>query len=147
MEQYEALAETLNRAGEQCLETGVQLCYHNHDFEFTPIDGTLPYDLLLELTEPALLAMELDLFWICKAGLDPLDYFARYPGRFPLCHVKDMQSDGSMAAVGSGELGFANILTAARRAGVRHYFVEHDQPSDPMASVSESYQALMDLRI
>mgnify|MGYP003982123027 CR=1 FL=1 len=143
--QYEALANLLNRAGEQCRSAGVQLGYHNHDFEFQAIDNKLPYDLLLEATDPSLVSMELDLYWITKAGHDPVDYFSRHPGRFSLCHVKDMAADGSMVDVGSGDIDFSRLLASARAAGMKHYFVEHDQPRDPLASVQSSYQALAKL--
>jgi sugar phosphate isomerase/epimerase len=83
--------------------------------------------------------------WITKAGANPLEYFARYPGRFPLCHVKDMASDGTMVDVGAGIIDFATIFASAGLAGLNHYFVEHDQPQDPLGSVTSSYSALTPL--
>jgi sugar phosphate isomerase/epimerase len=147
LDQYKALAELLNRAGERCQARGIQLAYHNHDFEFQAIENVRPYDLLLESTQAQLLTMELDLFWIAKAGLDPLDYFAAYPNRFSLCHVKDMNTEGDMVDVGSGVLDFATILTAAKNVGVQHFFVEHDEPEKPLQSIKNSYGALSALRI
>jgi sugar phosphate isomerase/epimerase len=142
LDQYRAHAELFNRAGEQCRKAGIKLAYHNHDFEFEVLDGSLPYDLLLEATDPALVSMELDLYWISKAGHDPLQYFAGHPRRFSLCHVKDMAADGAIADVGRGELDFRRLLAAARSAGVQHYYVENDQPQDPLQSVQFSYRTL-----
>src|SRR5213593_746799 len=84
-------AETFNRAGEACKKAGIQFAYHNHWFEFLPVNGKLPYDLLLTECDPNLVKMELDLCWITVGGQDPLRYFDRYPGRFPLVHVKDVK--------------------------------------------------------
>jgi sugar phosphate isomerase/epimerase len=82
---YRELADMLNKAGEPCRKANIQLGYHSHNFEFPPIDGVVPYDLLLQRTDKDLLKMEADLFWITKAGVDPVEYFNKYPGRFPLC--------------------------------------------------------------
>jgi sugar phosphate isomerase/epimerase len=142
LDQYRQHAELYNQLGEQCKAAGLQLGYHNHDFEFQAIDSVLPYDLLLENTVPELVTMELDLYWISKAGQDPLHYLNRHGGRFSLCHVKDMAANGDIADVGSGELDFSSILPAARAAGVSHFFVEHDHAADPFASVKNSINAL-----
>lgn len=143
---YRELAELWNEVGRACREAGLRFGYHNHDFEFAPIDGRLPFDVLLEETDPELVDFELDLFWITKGGQDPLDYFARYPGRFKLCHVKDMDAGGEMVDVGAGEIDFAAIFARAEQAGLEHYFVEHDQPPDPLASIAASYEHLRALR-
>ncbi|QXD14039.1 sugar phosphate isomerase/epimerase [Rhodocaloribacter litoris] len=142
LDHYRRHAETFNRAGEACRAAGLQFAYHNHDFEFMDLEGQRPYDLLLAETDPELVQMELDLYWITKAGFDPMTYFEQYPGRFPLCHVKDMAADGTMADVGAGTIDFAAIFAHAGHAGLRHYFVEHDNPADPLASISASYAHL-----
>jgi len=144
--QYRALADLLNRFGEQCRAAGLQLAYHNHDFEFEAIDGVLPMDLLLAETDDGLVRFEIDLYWICKAGRDPLDYFDRYTGRFPLCHVKDMAADGDMVPVGAGTIDFAEIFARSPEAGLHHYFVEHDNADDALASSARSYEYLSQLR-
>src|ERR1051325_1051274 len=87
LDDYKRLAERLNRAGEECRSAGIQFGYHNHDFEFAPMEGRIPYDLILENTDARLVKMELDLYWITKGGQTPLAYFRKYPGRFPLVHV------------------------------------------------------------
>ncbi len=84
----------------------------------------------------------MDLYWTAKAGKNPLDFFAAHPGRFPLVHVKDMKGDVSMTEVGSGTIRFARIFAKAKQAGIKHYYVEHDQPKDAFASITTSYKAL-----
>jgi len=142
-EGYARVIETLNRAGEVARRTGLVLAYHNHTFEFTPLpDGTRPYDLFLERTDPQLVRMEMDVYWLLEANLRPQDYFARWPGRFPLLHLKDKDAAGHMTDVGSGVLDWGAILGARRQAGVTHVFAEHDEPADPWASIANSYRYL-----
>jgi sugar phosphate isomerase/epimerase len=138
------LGEDFNRAGEAARKRGMTFAYHNHDFEFAPLGSTTCYDVLLATCEPSLVEFELDLFWITKAGKDPLAYLAQQPGRFSMVHVKDMTADGSMVDVGAGTIDFAKIFAAAN-GGIKHYFVEHDNPSDPFASIAASYRALLAL--
>ncbi len=142
---YQRHAETLNRAGEAARSAGIKMGYHNHSFEFEVTDGRIPYDILLEETEASLVDMELDLFWIRNAGVDQTPYFSKYPGRFTMLHVKDMNSAGAMVDVGSGEIDFAEIFSHQATAGFRHFFVEHDNPGDGIASVSRSISTLHNL--
>jgi len=109
----------------------------------------MPYDLLLERCDPRYVAFEMDLYWITKGGQDPLAYFARWPGRFPLVHVKDSSGapDHRMVDVGAGSIPWKAILTRREQAGIRHYFVEHDAPGDPLASVRRSYEYLRALDV
>ena len=143
---WKKAAETFNRAGEESQRSGIQLAYHNHVEEFQPIDGKLPYDVLLAESDPKLLKMEMDLGWAHHAGADPLKYFARYPGRFPLVHVKDFDQNGNMTEVGKGVIDWKAIFAKSDLAGIRHYFIEHDQPQAPFESIQTSYQYLKDLR-
>ena len=157
---WKRVAETFNRAGEASRKAGIQFAYHNHHFEFVPVDGKLPYELLLEQCDPALVKMELDLCWIAAAGKDPLDYFQRYPGRFPLVHVKGLAKKpdaGGAAPIQSimpdlADVGSTNdvvdwkrIFARSQQAGIKHYFVEHDVPKDPFASLKASYTYLKGL--
>jgi sugar phosphate isomerase/epimerase len=137
---YKKIAADFNRAAEQAKAAGLQFAYHNHDFEFAPVDGKLPYDVLLTETDPTLVQMEMDLYWITKGGQDPLTYFARWPGRFPLVHVKDSMGppDNKMADVGAGKIDWKRIFAKEQQAGIKHFFVEHDQPADPFASIRVS---------
>jgi sugar phosphate isomerase/epimerase len=139
-------AERFNRAGEAGKRLGIQFAYHNHDFEFTPADGRLPYDILLAETDPELVKMEMDLYWVAKGGQDPVEYFDRHPGRFPLVHVKDIDGRGEIADVGSGTLDFARIFARSETAGIRHYLVEHDDAASPIDSIAASYRFLRRLR-
>ena len=158
---WKQAAETFNRAGESCKKAGIQFAYHNHWFEFLPVNGKLPYDLLLTECDPNLVKMELDLCWITLGGQDPLRYFDRYPGRFPLVHVKDVkrippvtaggaQDFGSsmkdMTEVGSGIIDWKKIFAQSDKAGIKHYFVEHDNPKKPLESIKTSYDYLARLR-
>ncbi len=146
LDDYRRHAETLNSAGEQCREAGLKMGYHNHDFEFENTNGRTPYDILLEETDPELVDMELDLFWIVHAGHDPMVWFAKHPGRFSMLHVKDRNAGGMMVDVGSGEIDFGGIFAEADTAGFRHFFVEHDNPGDGFASVTNSLRHLRELR-
>ena len=114
------------------------MAYHNHAFEFEVTDDQIPYDILLDETEADLVDMELDLYWVRNAGVDPVSYFESHPGRFSMLHVKDMDEFGRMVDVGSGEINFAEIFSHANTAGFKHFFVEHDRPGNGMASVAVS---------
>jgi sugar phosphate isomerase/epimerase len=142
-------SELFNRAGEEANTTGITFAYHNHDFEFARLDGRLMYDGLLAETDPNLVAFEMDLYWITKGGQDPLTYFARWPGRFPLVHAKD--SSGAprqeMVEVGRGTIDWKRIFARREQAGIRHVFVEHDHPADPFASIRASYEYLARLEV
>ena len=142
LDDYRALADFLNHTGDRCRDAGITVAYHNHDFEFLQLDDGLPYEILLERTEPALVSMELDLYWLHTVGGRPEDYFARYPGRFELCHLKDADEAGDMTEVGEGVIDFPVLIPAAQAAGMCHFFVEHDQPRDPLASVECSFTYL-----
>ena len=140
LDHYKYVADQLNKAGERCQKAGLQLCYHNHDFEFATQDGKLPYDLLLA-TDSKLVKMELDLYWVSKAGKDALTLFKQHPGRFPLWHVKDMDRTPQKAftEVGNGSIDFKKIFTHAKEAGLKYFFVEQDMtPGSPFDSVTKS---------
>lgn len=141
LDHYKYVAEQLNKAGERCKKSGIQLCYHNHAFEFDAQDGKVPYQILLSETDKDLVKMEIDLYWITKAGQDPIKLFNQYPGRFPLFHLKDMDKtpDKSFAEVGSGIIDFKRILAHANKAGLKYFFVEQDKtPGDPFISITKS---------
>jgi len=136
IEGYAGIAETFNRAGRRLKAAGLTLGYHNHAFEFTAFDGTAGgrcgYDILLQRTDPSLVAMELDLFWIRKGGRDAFQYLKRHAGRFRLVHIKDMDAGGTMVDLGRGVIPWRELLDAAAAAGVTHWFAEHDEPADAM---------------
>jgi sugar phosphate isomerase/epimerase len=128
LDDWKRVAALFNKSGETSKARGIQFAYHNHDDEFVPIAGKVPYDLLLAETDPRLVALELDLYWIIKAGRDPLAYFTKWPGRFPLVHVKDMDATPRrfFTPVGKGTIDFARIFKQAKQAGIKHYFYEQD---------------------
>lgn len=142
LDQYKKVADQLNEAGALTKKRGIQMAYHNHDFEFETVGGEIPYDLLLARCDTHLVQFEMDLFWTNKAKRDPLAYFSKHPGRFPCVHVKDMKADGTMTEVGSGTIPFAQYIAKAGQAGIKHYFVEHDNPKDAYASITASFKAL-----
>jgi sugar phosphate isomerase/epimerase len=161
---WQRIADTYNRAGEASARAGIQFAYHNHNFEFAPLaepPGKLPYDLLLESCDAKLVKMELDLCWISAAGKDPLEYFGRYPGRFPLVHVKGLRAvpatTGEAAPidrvlpditdVGHDDvIDWKRIFAQSRQAGIEHYFVEHDVPKQPFESLKASYDYVSTLK-
>lgn len=146
LEQWRGWASRLNEVATASSERGLPVAYHNHDFEFTPIDGTLPYDVLLAELDPSRISFELDLYWLAKAGGDPSALFQRSPGRFPLAHVKDIRSsDQAIVDVGQGDLDFAAVFAQATQSGMQHFIVEHDQPADPMQTVQSSIEYLQQL--
>jgi len=140
------VVETFNRAGEKSKSMGIQFAYHNHDWEFKPLGGKLLYDTLLDQADPNLVKMEMDLFWTINAGQDPVAYFNRYPGRFPLVHVKGRKKDGQMTDVGRDAIDWKRIFAESDKAGIQHYIVEHDEPKSPFASIKASYTYLESLR-
>lgn len=144
LENYQKLPEVLENAGKISKQNGIQLAYHNHDFEFLKMDDQKNfYDFILENTSPDLVKMELDLYWITKAGFDPLVYFKKHPGRFPLWHVKDMQKDTkNFAEIGCGTVDFKRIFEARKKAGLQYWFVEQDSSDKDIfdsISISKKY--------
>jgi sugar phosphate isomerase/epimerase len=147
LDDWKKIAADFNRAGQQAKDAGIQFAYHNHDFEFPKLDGQVPYDVLLQSTDPKLVQLEIDLYWITKAGQDPLAYFARWPGRVPLVHVKDSAGppDHKMVDVGQGTIDWKRIFAKRDQAGIKHAFVEHDQPPQPFEDIAVSYRTLKGL--
>lgn len=144
IEDYKRLTDILNEAGRKAREAGLQFCYHNHDFEFQKLDGELPMDVLLENTDSDLVKVELDLYWIQKAGFDPVEFFEKYEGRIPLWHVKDMEKGGdqSFTEVGNGVIDFKKIFANKDIAGMESFFVEQDVSANPLKSIEKSYSYL-----
>jgi sugar phosphate isomerase/epimerase len=135
----------LNEIGKACQESGLKFGYHNHNFEFVKIDDTTGFDLLLTMTDPGLVCFESDLYWMVFAGADPVEYFRKYPGRFELWHVKDMENnpEKDFAPVGTGVIDFEQIFSQKELAGMAYFFVEQDDCKiDPFDSVKISYENL-----
>jgi sugar phosphate isomerase/epimerase len=151
------LAATLNAAGERCRAAGLHFCYHNHAFEFQPMGGTFPFKVLLEETDPKLVGIEMDCFWVSVAGHDPVEVLKAHGSRIPLLHLKDKAKDtpvrynesvpkATFKEVGNGVIDWPAVLSAAAAENVQHYFVEQDQtPGNPVDSLKASYGYLSKL--
>ena len=146
---YRRVADVFNRAARQARDKGLRFAYHNHDFEFRPTAGLVPFNILLEQTDPTLVDFEMDLYWVVKGGHDPVEYFDKYPRRFAMVHVKDATAapERRMTDVGKGTIDFRRIFAndAEHGASIQHFFVEYDEPPDPMASVRVSHDYLAQL--
>jgi sugar phosphate isomerase/epimerase len=154
LDTFKALADVLNRAGEECRKAGLELCYHNHSFEFQPIGTTNGMDTLLSRTEKNLVGWEMDIFWVSVGGFDPSDLLKKYAGRVRLLHLKNkaagtpVRYDESVPPTafreaGDGVLDIPAILRDAAAAGVQHYFVEQDETQgNPIDSLRRSYRYL-----
>jgi sugar phosphate isomerase/epimerase len=141
LDHYKKVGEDLNKAGEVTKKASIQLCYHNHDFEFIQEDGKYPYETLLANTDKDLVKMEMDMYWVTKAKQDPVALIDAHPGRFPLWHLKDMDNTPKQmfTEVGSGIIDFKKIFKHAKKAGLQYFFVEQDFcPGDPFDSITKS---------
>ncbi len=127
--------ETFNRIGESCKAAGLRFAYHNHRTEFKQIEGGgILYDMLVEGTDPSLVDFEMDLGWAVAAGADPLAYFEKYPGRFPLFHLKDFNKEDQPIAIGQGRINYAPFFARAEQAGAIYYIVEFEGREDTLGN-------------
>lgn len=142
VDNYKSVAEAFNKAGEDCKKAGIKFGYHNHDYEFESENGQVLFDVLLDHTEAELVHMELDLGWVIVGGKDPLDYFTRYPGRFPLWHLKDMDmKEKQSTEFGKGGLDISAMMANIEASGVKHIFIEQEEyASGPLASMEHNMQ-------
>jgi sugar phosphate isomerase/epimerase len=142
---YKSLPAMFEKAATATKAAGIQFAYHNHDFEFEKLEDTLVYDFLLKNTPGDLVKMEMDLYWISKAGQDPVAYFEKYPGRFAMWHVKDMEAGTkAITEVGNGTIDFDRIFKARKKAGLKYWFVEQDTSKRDMfesLTISRDYLA------
>ena len=142
IEKFKVVAERLNLAGARIKKAGLQLAYHNHDFEFVEQNGQIGYDIILKETDPALVKLQMDLYWIAHGSkLTPHQWFQRQPGRFVMWHVKDMhRTSRDYTEVGNGTIDFTRIWPDAELAGMKHFFVEQggNFTHDPFRSVADS---------
>jgi sugar phosphate isomerase/epimerase len=128
VDNYKKVAETFSKAAEDSKKSGIIFGYHNHEYEFEKENGQVLYDVLLENTDPKLVTMELDLGWVVASGNDPLAYFNKFPGRFALWHLKDMDPVKKQSTeFGKGQIKVAEILKNSKKSGVKHIFVEQEE--------------------
>lgn len=138
---FKTVAMRLNQAGELCRAAGLRVAYHNHDFEFKSIGGTTLYDVMLKETNPALVDFELDLYWVVRAGLDPLQLITAHPKRFTMWHVKDMDKaqPKNNTEVGAGSIDFKKLFQKGAGSGLKHFFMEQENfDKDAYQSISQS---------
>jgi sugar phosphate isomerase/epimerase len=149
-EGYRRIAGILNAAAAKATPRNISVAYHNNVHEFEPIaGGRSGYEILLRECPPENLLLEMDIFWMRIAGQDPVEWFARAPGRYRFVHVKDMgpAPRNEMLDVGRGVIDWGHTLAAAAKTGVKHFFVEHDAPGDALQSAAVSYEYLRKLAI
>ena len=128
VDNYKKVAEAFTKAGEDSKKQNIKFGYHNHEYEFEQEGGQILYDVLLNNTDGQLVHMELDLGWVIVAGKDPLDYFKRFPGRFPLWHLKDMDMQKKHSTeFGKGGLNITQMLKNSEQSGLKHIFVEQEE--------------------
>ncbi|MFZ0472403.1 MAG: sugar phosphate isomerase/epimerase [Bacteroidales bacterium] len=134
---YQRTADYLNKVGEKCKKAGLIFGFHNHQIEFKEMNGRIPYEILVENTDPKLVTFELDLAWITASGKDPLVYFSKYPGRFQVWHLKDLSPELHDATLGEGIIDFKPILAQSKTAGMKYWFLEQDNclSHTPMESI------------
>jgi sugar phosphate isomerase/epimerase len=138
------LAGLLNTAGKRIRDTGIRFGYHNHAFEFDPLDGSTMWDILAEATDPSLVDLQLDACWAYVAGFDVAEVIQRYGNRISMIHVKDRAASGDTdAPAGDGVLPWDSILAAAEAAGTQWYIVEQDNPQRAMSDIKRSFNNLV----
>jgi sugar phosphate isomerase/epimerase len=143
---YRRAAAAFGGWGEQCRSAGLKFLFHNHNVDFVTVDGKVLYDILLDETDQRFVNFELDLYWIIVGGYDPVPYFERYPGRFPVFHVKDRAANGSFEDLGRGNIDFPRIFARYAQSGIREYVVEHDQPPSPLVTATRGHDYLVTVR-
>jgi sugar phosphate isomerase/epimerase len=152
-------AEWFNQVGEAMRAAGLHFFYHGHNFDYATVDGVVIYDELIRRTDPRLVNFELDCFWCVHAGKDPVDYFHRFPGRFPQLHIKDLKPGyppttgedsrpGAFTEVGKGVIDWKRIFQAAAQGGLKYYYVEQDEcDGDSIEAVKSSFTYLHGLTV
>lgn len=142
LDDFKKAAHEMNRIGEITKQAGIAFGYHNHNFEFQPTEGKLPYDTLLAETDPNLVTFEMDIYWVIKGGQKPEHYFENHPGRFQLWHVKDMGNDGESCIVGNGHINFKNLMKQSKKAGLKRIVYEQEAYSEgtPLFCAEQSFK-------
>jgi sugar phosphate isomerase/epimerase len=161
LDEWKRLAALFNECGRLSRPYGIHFAYHNHIREFEKHGNTNGYEILLTECDPSLVNMEMDIFWVTYSGQNPLFYWRRFPGRFPLLHIKDMRKGitanpdkfpgpgvNPFVPVGQGRIDWPRIFAHVKQAGAKHIFVEQDRCEEsPIAAIRASYNYLRHLRI
>lgn len=159
LDDYKRVADDFNAIGERAKKYNLKFAYHNHGYGFKPMEGKVPVTMLLEMTDPKTVFLEMDIYWTTAGGADPVEYLKKYAGRYHLMHVKDMKEkrtfsgDGGnsqqwielfpyMTTAGSGVLDLKAIIAEAQKSGVKHFFVEQDMVADPEVALKKSVDYL-----
>lgn len=159
---YKRMADEFNSIGKKAKALGIKFYYHNHGYGLKPVDGQVPFEIILKNTDPDLVFFEMDIFWTAAGGADPVAYLDQYPGRYKLMHVKDMRErvqfngDGGDPAqwvelfpqivdAGKGVLDIKTIVDHARKSGLQHFIVENDAIVNPTESLTQGYKYLSSL--
>lgn len=159
LDDYKRMADTFNKIGESAKKVGVKFGYHNHGYGFSPMDGQIPFQVLLDNTDPNLVFLEMDIYWTSAGGADPIAYLEKYGNRYRMLHLKDMKEkkrfsgDGStssqwfelfpyMTSAGDGVLGVKAIVEKANALGIKHFFVEQDLVAQPDIALKKSIDFL-----
>lgn len=139
--------EVLHTTAEMAQKAGLQFCYHNHEKEFADTEGISAFDYFASQISSGLLKFELDIAWATKGGVDVVSLFKMHPKRFPLWHLKDIDKEfKTVLPVGDGIINYQKIFSNANKAGLKHFFIEHDMPKDPFESIGKSIVAVRKLR-
>jgi sugar phosphate isomerase/epimerase len=129
IDDFKRFADEFNKAGEICKKNGIRFAYHNHDYSFKPVNGEVPQDVMMQHTDKNLVDFQMDIYWVVAAGEDPQAWFSKYPGRFRLCHVKDLGKTAKgheSVQLGKGTIDFPTILKAGKEKGLQYYIVEQE---------------------
>ncbi|WP_369345666.1 sugar phosphate isomerase/epimerase family protein [Caldalkalibacillus mannanilyticus] len=149
-EDYRQLVNSLNKIGEHCKQEGITLCYHNHDFELELLsNGKTALEMLLNETNPEWVKAEFDIYWLTRAGHDPVEWIKRYQGRTPLVHLKDMTTDAEkqFAELGTGGVDLHSVLEIGAESGIEWWIIEQDEcKNPPLQCVEKSMNYLQNYR-
>ena len=162
LDDYKRMADQFNKIGEAAKKVGLKFAYHNHGYGLKEMQGQIPLNYVLENTDPNLVFFEMDIYWTVAGGADPISYLESYPKRYHLMHLKDMKEkkqfagSGSnpqewmelfpyMTTLGSGIMDLSAIITKAKKAGVKHFYVEQDMVQNPEIALQTSINYLKSL--
>jgi len=164
LDDYRRIADEFNQIGRRADKLGMRFAYHNHGYGHYPVDDVVPFDLLVGLTDPSVVDLEMDIYWTAAGGVDPIKLLERYPNRYKALHIKDMSKpvrftgDGGdsnqwialfdyVVDAGDGVLDLPGIVATAKRLGVQHFLIERDQTPTPIETLQKSYNYLSALEL